>query len=146
MINVSDITKAVKKMLEQAPSLNDIKSVERGEYVNMDPSRTPWVGVFRTQIDYSPKALGMHARSWKANIIIKLVVQASEGTGEATEDSLEDLVQRIMSVILTDLTLRDYVEMLNSLKIEYSYDETDSKTMDYQWAFVTLNYEARTGV
>lgn len=146
MINVSDVTRTVVKILTEDPTLSDVKSVERGEYVNMDPARSPWIGVYRTEVVYAPHTLGSHSRSWSATLTIKMIVQIHDADGLKAEDSLEELIQRVMSVMLADLTLREYVQMLNSIRVQYSYDETESNTMDYQWAFITLIYEARTGV
>jgi hypothetical protein len=145
MINVADITESLKTVLSEAPTLSDVKAVERGEYVNKDAARTPWVGVYRTNAEYEPRALGNHSKSWGAKITIKLVLQVYNANGEKAEDELEDLLHRVMAVVFGDLTIRQNVSMLNSVKIQYSYDETDSDTMDYQWAFITLIYEARTG-
>lgn len=146
MINVSDVTRTIVKILTESPTLLDVKSVERGEYVNMDSARSPWIGVYRTEIAYAPHTLGSHSRSWLATLTIKMIVQVHDADGLKAEDALEELIQRIMSVLLEDLTLREYVQMLNSMRVQYSYDETDSSTMDYQWAFITLIYEARTGI
>ena len=146
MINIADLSAATVTLLRNNPTLSDVKEIERGEYANRDAARAPWIGVYRSDVSYEPRALGNHNRSWLATVTQKLIVQVYSGTGEAAEDELEDLVSRVMAALLGDLTLRNYVEMLRSLKIQYSYDETDGSSMDFQWAFITLTYEARTGV
>jgi len=51
-----------------------------------------------------------------------------------------------MTAVLSDLTAHTTMEMLKSIDIEYSYDETKSETIDFQWAFITLVYETRSGI
>lgn len=147
LINVAEVNaELVKQIAEHADVVGYFKDIERGEYVNKDPARAPWCGVYRTDVDYLPKVLGHHSKSWQALLTVKLVVQAHEATGPKTEDALEDAVQRIMTAVLSDLTIRAKVEMLKSVAIEYSYDETESRTLDFQWAFITLVYETRSGI
>jgi len=148
LIKTNEITDSFVKMLKEHPEIieGNFKDVERGEYVNRDPARTPWVGVYRTDVDYEPWALGHHANSWKAKITVKLVVQAHGANGPQAEDALEEAVNHVMTAVLSDLTIKNKVGMLNTAHIEYSYDETESKTMDFQWAFITLIYETRTGI
>lgn len=147
MINTADVTKALVKQLSEHPDLiGFLKNVERGEYVNKDPARTPWCGVYRTETHYLPKVLGRHPRSWQALLTVKLVVQAHAATGPAAEDACEEAVQKVMTAVLGDLTAQTTMEMLKSVDIEYSYDETKSETIDFQWAFITLVYETRSGI
>jgi len=147
LINTAEVTAAIVKQLEEHPELiGFLKNVERGEYVNKDPARTPWCGVYRTEMHYLPKVLGHHSRSWQALLTVKLVVQAHAATGPAAEDACEEAVQKVMTAVLSDLTAQTTMEMLKSVDIEYSYDETKSETIDFQWAFITLVYETRSGI
>ena len=146
LLNPAQVTEALVRQIGEHPDVfGYFKAVERAEYVNKDPARTPWCGVYKTAVDYSPKVLGHHSKSWVALLTVKLVVQAHAGTGPETEDELEDAVKRVLSAVLSDLTSAGQVEMLKSLAVEYSYDETESNTLDFQWAFITLTYETRTG-
>lgn len=146
MLNVADVTSALLMQIRDHAEINGVfKAVERGEYVNKDPAITPWCGVYRMNIKYEPRQLGHHARTWRGLLHVILIVQAHAPTGEQAEDDLEDSVQRVMTAVLSDLTIGGTVEMLNSCEITYSYDETASETVDYQWAFINLIYETRTG-
>ena len=147
LINTADVTKALVKQLSEHPQLiGFLKNVERGEYVNKDPARTPWCGVYRTEMHYLPKVLGHHSRSWQALLTVKLVVQAHAATGPDAEDACEEAVQKVLTAVLGDLTVLATTDMLKSVDVEYSYDETKSETIDFQWAFITLIYETRSGV
>lgn len=148
LINVAELNEQLVKLIGEHPEViaGNFKEVGRGEYVNKDSALTPWCGVYRTNVNYTPKVLGHHSKSWQALLTIKLVVQEHAATGPETEDALEEAVQRVMSAVLSDLTVYTKVEMLKSIDIEYSYDETESSTLDFQWAFITLVYETRSGV
>lgn len=146
LLNTADVTAALVDLLNSHPdTMGYLKNIERGEYVNKDPALTPWCGVYRTEINYEPRQLGHHARTWLSLLTVKLVVQAHAGTGPDTEDELENTVQRVMTAVLSDLTIGGTVEMLKKMNIQYSYDETNSSTLDFQWAFIELVYETRTG-
>lgn len=148
LINTAELTDKLVKLIAEHPEViaGGFKEIVRGEYVNKDPAQTPWCGVYRTEVRYEPKVLGHHSRSWQALLTVKLVVQAHAATGAAAEDACEDAVQRVMAAVLSDLTVYTKVEMLKNVSIEYSYDETTSSTLDFQWAFITLTYETRSGV
>jgi hypothetical protein len=147
LINTAELNANLVRLIGEYPGvLGHFKGIERGEYVNKDPANTPWCGVYRTEINYLPKVLGHHSRSWQALLTLKLVVQAHAGTGAEAEDACEDAVHRVMTAVLSDLTVYTKVDMLKSASIEYSYDETESDTLDFQWAFITLVYETRSGI
>ena len=147
LIDTAAITTALAAQIADHPQVRGFfVDVERGEYINKDPARTPWCGVYRTSVDFSPRVIGHHARSWQAEIAITLVVQAHADGGEAAEDACEDAVQRVLEAVLGDLSISGTVDMLKNIDVTYSYDETASETLDFQWAFIKLNYETRTGV
>lgn len=147
LINTAEVTAALVKQIGEHPdTIGFFKDIERGEYYNKDPGRTPWCGVYRTEMHYTPKVLGHHSRSWQALLTIRLVVQAHDVTGPGAEDACEEAVQRVITAVLSDLTAQTTMEMLKSIDVEYSYDETKSETIDFQWAFITLVYETRSGV
>jgi hypothetical protein len=101
--------------------------------------------VYRAAVNYVPKVLGQHSANWQSLLTMRLVVQAHAGTGSDAEDALEEAVHKVMTAVLLDLSINSLVDKLNSVAIEYSYDETESKTLDFQWAFITLIYETRSG-
>lgn len=148
LINTAELNAELVRLISEHPKVIEggFKGIERGEYANKDPANTPWCGVYRTKIDYLPKTLGHHSKSWQALLTLQLIVQAHAGTGPESEDACEEAVQRVMAAVLSDLTVYTKAEMLKSVSIEYSYDETDSKTIDFQWAFITLIYETRSGL
>lgn len=148
LINTAELTAQLVKLIAEHPEVvaGNFKGIERGEYANKDSARTPWCGVYRTQVGYQPRVVGHHSRSWEALLTVRLIVQAYDSTGPKAEDACEAAVQQVMAAVLSDLTVHTTVDMLKSIDIEYSYDETESSTLDFQWAFITLIYETRSGI
>jgi hypothetical protein len=146
LINIAALTAQLVKQINEYPdNVGYFKEVTRAEYANVDPALTPWCGVYRVSVGYTPKVLGQHSMNWQSLLTMRLIVQAHAGTGPESEDALEEAVHKVMTAVLSDLSINSLVDKLNSVAIEYSYDETESKTLDFQWAFITLIYETRSG-
>lgn len=148
MKSVATITKAIVEMLKANAGVRAIVSdenIERADYVNMDAGRAPWIGVYRTGVEIDPRTLGKHASSFTMKVTIKLMVQVYEGTAEEAENSLERLIAAVNDALVSDLTFKGTVDMLRSWAVSYSYKETDSKTLDFQWAEITLQAEVASG-
>lgn len=144
MINVAEITAAIQTLLQNHPQLVDFRAVERGEFPNQDPAHVPWVGIYRTDVDFEPRTLGRGTNNYRASITLKIIVQDHGGTGIEAEDKLGDSVKRVLTALLSDPTFGGTVAMINSWRIEYSYAENEPDTFDFQWAFITLVAEVRT--
>ena len=81
MIDFAAITKALTAQLETYLATVSTTgprhyTVKRSAYLNHDPEITPWVGVYRSKIDYEPRALGSGSGQWRVNPEIKIAVQA----------------------------------------------------------------------
>ena len=146
MINVSTITAAIVDRLANHPALSDVRDVVRGEYLNTDDGNTPWIGVYRSEVLHQPRTLGGSSDSWRAIVSVDLAIQVSNPkNGEATEDDLEDLVQRSLNVLMEDKTFGNTVAMLTEVHVKYDYQQNASETLDFQMATVSLTMEVRTG-
>ena len=145
--NVAEVTAALVEQIKNHPGCIGVFSdVQRGEYINKEPGLTPWCGIYRESVSFEPWSLGNHSRSLKCTVVVNLVIQASGKDGPDTEDKLEDAISRVMKALQSDLTVRNTVDMIKLSSILYSYEETKSESIDFQWAFLTLNLETRTGV
>jgi len=144
MINASTITRAATAQLETA--LDDTYKIERGEYVNTDPDKTPWIGVYRGDLDYDVATLGRGANTWKAGFDLTIIVQSATLHGEASiaEDRLEASIVEVLDAIMADKTIGGTVAMINKVKVKYSYNETESEEMYFQNATITISTEKRT--
>ncbi len=148
MINFSDITKAVEEILIHGLKQKSADyRVKRSAYINMDHSLTPWVGIYRGTLEYNPATLGSDLNSWKGLLKLRLVVQSSSGSdngGEQAEERLEEYVQDVLNVMLADKQWGNTVAMVVGISIEYSYNETESESLYFQEAHITLDAEVRT--
>ena len=144
MINVADITSGVITQLSNDVDVAAVfKFIERAEYINTDPSRTPWCGVYRQQLTFDPRTLGRGAQNWLAQVHLDIVVQAHADGGLKAEDALGDALQRVLAALINDLTFGGTVEMIKQYSVEFDYQRTDSATLDFQQAIISLQAEVR---
>lgn len=143
MIEFQKITEGLQTLLRDHPDLQHF-NVTRGEYVNVDAANCPWIGVYRGDIAVEPRTLGHGARNWLNSVTLDVIVQVNGDGGEHTETLLGEEVTKVLNVITSDLTLGGEVEMVRSFNISFSYERTESNTLDFQWAIITLTAEART--
>ena len=119
-INVADITKAVVDQLRNDTRLAGT-AVTRSEDENIDPNSCPWIGVYRLAVRYPQRQLVSAAgfRGQHVQLLI-LITQADQGSGEACEDALEELVQNTLSSLLSDTTLQGMVQFLDEFEVDYT--------------------------
>ncbi len=147
MINFSEITRALVTQLENYEDVINLSPViERGEYVNVDPDRTLWIGVYRSKANYTPRTLGRSISSFQNVSSIEILVQESSMlSGADCEDRLEDAVRRVLDGVLSDMTIGGTVDMVNDFEIEYLYNETVIESVYFQAAVITVSVEVVTG-
>lgn len=144
MINVTNITKAIESIFKEDPISDKFKGIERGNVPNIDAGHTPWLGIYRRRVDYDPHTIG-GARSWKGNVEIGLLVQASSfDSGGTTEDILENLLKDVHAVLLKNKKLKGTVDRLVGMAVEYFFNDNNDTSFAYQQAEIILTYEVRT--
>ncbi|MCK5609652.1 hypothetical protein KAR91_47705 [Candidatus Pacearchaeota archaeon] len=147
MINFSDITKAVKEILESNIEVKEFmggKDVIISEMINYDPNQVPWIGVYRGKARYEPRTLGS-VGNWEGFPSLKIIVQHSDLiSGEKCEEVLEGYVKKIIDAILEDTTLSGTVDIVLSYDVEQGYIETERSSVHFQGASITLNMEVAT--
>ena len=114
-INTGVIMDAVLTQLRNDPGVQAIDglALTRGEWINNDPGRCPWAGLYCIGEDYAPRALGFASGYREQHITLALVLQeSSRSSGQDCQDKLEALKQAAMGAILTDPTLSGSVAML----------------------------------
>lgn len=115
-------------MLEEAAEVG-VKGVliERSAEPRMTATPHGWVGVYRERIDYPPRTLGLGAGYRNQLIRLFLLVQESDPTsGDECEDRLEELLQNVIGVLLSDPTLKGTVQTLDEFSVVHeSYDKND---------------------
>ncbi len=128
--NLAHVTQAIVDQLKTWDALADMAvPIERSERVPDDPSRTPWIGVYRIGVSYgeAPRAMGFgHGmRRWTANFAI-VVQEADQSSGAECEDRIERLLSEIASALLSDPSLGGRADVLESFSIDYEFVPTNS--------------------
>lgn len=128
--NVSEVTQALAAMLLEHPEIGNLGTViERSAEPPDQPGPEGWIGIFKSGIEYPSRTLGMGNGFRQQRIGLAMHVMMSNlDSGEACEDSLELLLQRTLSCILSDTSLRGFVDVLDSdLQIRYpSFDKLEN--------------------
>lgn len=145
MINVSSYTSALTAKLITALPTTDI---ERGERINFDPGRCPWVGVYPGNVSTAPKTIGAGANRWASEMQIQVVAQTSSfvNDGQAASDALEALIASIEQAVDADLTLGLSGFRVLSTSREYRYvvfDDDGGGSIFMPQAVISFNCEAR---
>lgn len=147
MIDVADITEAIASALRSNPGvrklISDPERITRGEYVNRDPANAPWLGVYRQPIKFAAKTLGAGPGSWQLESTVLVLAQAHADGGQAAEDELCDLVDAVLTALIGDLTFGGTIGTVRGINVEWSYQKTDSDTLDFQEAMIIVNFESR---
>lgn len=118
-VSVSDVTKAIKRQLLSDNGMDEV-NIERSEEINALPGRCPWVGIYRAECAFPSRTLGVGAGYRGQRIQVILLAQDSDqSSGDACEDRVNDLVDRILSVLLSDSTLGGAVHTLDEVTVRY---------------------------
>ena len=144
MLKVNTITKAVVTAFQNDPEFSKF-TIERSEFVNENPSVCPWIGIYRGGIDYDPETLGQGPDYWTGIMTLRLIVQAANfNSGQDAEDDLEGYVETVISKIIEDTTIRASVDMVNDIKVTYSYVAEEEETIYFQAAMIEMTLEVST--
>lgn len=146
-LNVATVTHAIQDILVAHADVGGRNvPVERaGSPDDSAIAATGWVGIYPEQITYSPRTVGMGAGFMSYDLRVSLLVRfmhvydASE-----LEDALEELVQRIVGVLLSNPTLSGTVETTTLGQVRYSdFDKSKSGTFT-QSAIVSFTFNGNT--
>ena len=146
MINAATITQQIQEWLESDSNLADV-IVERSEFVNEDAGRAVngWIGIYRKNMDYDPRNLGVAPNNYEGIMDFMVLVQRSSiSSGAETEDALEQTVKYVLDRIVQ--IPKTYIDFFSNIEIDYTYIETDRKTMYFQGALITFTANVSTEV
>ena len=141
MINVSIITKQIKAWLETDQELVD-HIVTRSEFVNGNPDLgvNGWIGIYRKGIDYDPRNLGVAPNNYEGTVEIMVLVQrTSLRSGAECEDALETSLKIVLDRIVQ--MPKTYIEHFSDINVDYTYLESEKKTLYFQGALITFTAE-----
>lgn len=139
-INVATVTDALMALLKDWPALENV-NVLRSEEINETPGECPWVGVYRENVDYPIRTIGFGSGMRDQKISLVIVAQESDGeSGQKCEDRLESLLKEIIAAILTDVTIRGSVRVIEDVKVRYEdYRKTGSSYMQTAAVYLTAS-------
>lgn len=147
-LNVNEVDIAVElcNRLTNYPALKTLlslksKEVPLNEFMNEDPNRAPWVGVYLRSSTIDPTAL---PRSYKDVVRLSIVAQASHLKSKRDcAIKLGELNKQIFNCLLEDVKLNNTVDMLNNISTDYTYVETDRENLHFQMAVIDIEFEVR---
>lgn len=142
MINMKDITRAVKSILEQnLQGYTIVRNAQRNMDPNIAAKNNGWIGVYRGKLDYSPHTIGGN-NPYMAEIEVVIEVQtASMQSGADAEDRLQDAEEAVMDVLNDNKKLSGTVHQNNGYSIEYEFNADE--TIWHHAAIITARYEVR---
>jgi len=146
MINVSTIMIQIQDWLRDDVNLHDFV-IERSEFVNEDPGQAAngWIGIYRRSVDYDPRNLGIVPNNYEADLTFMIIVQrTSVDSGADAEDQLEGSVKAVLDRVVQ--LPKDFIEHFSDIIVDYTYLESDRKTMYFQGALITFTAEVSNEV
>ena len=141
MINVATIMKQLEGWLRDDVKLTGFV-IERSEFINEDPGQAAngWIGIYRRSVDYDPRNLGIAPNNYMGTVDFMVVVQkTSMLSGADAEDELEGSVKNVLDRVVQ--LPKDHVDHFSDITVDYTYLETDRKTMYFQGALITFTAE-----
>lgn len=125
--DVGRISAGIVAYLSSDVDLQDV-TMQRSERINKDPAKCPWLGVYRVRATYPSRTLGAGSGFRQQKLEYILIAQAANGrSGQDCEETLELLVRRVLSALLSDPTLNGLVQTFEDLEVRYpSYQQTAS--------------------
>lgn len=118
-LSVSAITQAVERVLLRDLTMEGV-TVERSTEVNSTPAYCPWVGVYRAESQFPARTLGVSTGYRTQRTQVLLILQETDASsGAACEDRLNELVSKVVAVLLSDTTLGGVVNTLEEFTVRY---------------------------
>jgi len=145
MINVSEITAELLTVLKADADVSAAlgKNIFRNVYINENPNRTPWLGVYRNTLKYDPYTLG-GSNNWKGRVGVRLVVQySSMKDGEDAENKHEALIHKVLTAVYRTPRLNSKTDALVEATVEYAFVPTTATAL-MAMANIDIVYEVRT--
>ena len=145
-LDISEVTSAISKQIGGWPELRDAGlSVEISEVINESASRTPWLGIYPSAVDYEERTLGVGAGYRRQRVELILILQASDITsGSQCHQILAGIVSEATSAILSDSTIGGTVDTVGSMRVRYDYAQTGDNSF-LQSAIIELTLERAVG-
>lgn len=147
--DVFKIIAALQSMLQNYAPLAAMSnlSIVRGEEVNVDPEKAPWIGIYPALGDYRSRVLGLGAgfRDQREGIIV-VVQQQSRTSGQNCQDKLGDLLVNVVNSILSDPSIGGTVSNLEDLRVLHAEPKTQGSQASFQSSVINFTAVRPVGV
>jgi hypothetical protein len=141
MINVSTVMDQVLEWLDDGQDLAGFR-ISRGEFINEDAGQAVngWLGIYRRSVNYDPRNLGISPNNYHGELVFDIILQrTSLSSGQDCEDILEESVKSVLDRLVQ--IPRTHIDHFSDITVEYTYLETDRKTMYFQGALIEVTAE-----
>ena len=145
MINFTDITKAVKEVLDEYNTSNKPYVITRNQRQNQDKNIASqgWIGIYRNKVEYEPHSTGFR---YQTTVEIRLEVQVADfQSPEGCEERLEELIEFIMNACTQESNIREpfkgYVQHITGFDIDYDDNYAEVSSVHYQFATIIISCE-----
>lgn len=145
-INMSSLSRVLEYEMSKDARFSKCM-VSRSASVNADPSFAVegWIGVYRSSLRYDPRTLGRGGRNYTGTSRLYIVVQSTSlDSGEDAEESLEEHVMNVIDVLLNNEELRKKMDLIQDIRIAYSYNRTKETTIYFQEAVIEVTGTTKT--
>ena len=144
IVSVNAYTKAVVKQLRNHPLTQGI-DISRSEEINTLPNRCPWIGVYRSGVQYPVRVLGNQGGSRYQYVDLILVCQqVNYNSGAECEDAMEQMIADVIAALWDNQSLKDndqapgLCDVLDKLEVMYTkYVKEQNAYMQTAMIYVT---------
>jgi len=142
---------ALEYTLTASPKL-DGYTVDVAEPINMDPDRTPWIGIRLGRGSYTPLTIAMRNRPWEVEAAVTLTLQqASYDSGTEAQRKLIRAFRDVIEVLednpaLTSEDGTQTIKLTSGIDWEPRFDEAgteEDKHVYFAALDIELTVEAR---
>ena len=144
--NMHDFLEDFERQLKQNAKTAQM-NVSRMGLVNTDPglAQPGWVGIYMDDVSYDPRTLGSGFTNWEFVVTLQVIIQASHAAdSKLAHKRLEEYIKNVLDVLLTDVTINNNVEKLDSLNVEYVAAEDDKSSLHFEGALLSMQFTGRT--
>lgn len=140
IIEIDNFLSYMEEHLRESVSTQDYQ-IEIGEWVNESPTLAMkgWIGIYHQEINYTPRVLGRHSQSWEGELRITVIVQNADfKSGKECTLELQRRVKNVVSTFANGVYESNFVDVVRSLGISFSYVSDEAETVYFQNA--TLDF------
>lgn len=145
--DASEVLSGLRDALKSSYATSDLPVKMMG-LINSDAGKAKngWVGLYVSRASLRPRTAGAGSRNWGFTPSVKIVVQASDvQNSENAYVRLEKYIKSVIDVVFADPSLGGRIDgTIISIDVDYGAQEDDAKSLHFEGAVLTLNYDSRS--